>query len=111
MTNPVREYRLFPRNPNSPHWAASLYKGACIVRARSEREARQMAYLAFCIAASRSASRELLWSPWKQANITGIEVLRDCDPSADLELGVVDPPNHNYEVASLNWEQIANRGC
>ncbi len=106
MTSASMEYRLYPINPDSPRWSASTYKGECTVRARLEREARDMADFAFQRPVTRGEVPERRLSPWLLTNVTGIEVRRRAEAGALAELGVINPPGHNGRVSRIDWDRI-----
>lgn len=59
-------WRLSPIDPNSINWKASIYCGDLIIRAPSERRARQIAYLALGIATSRTLGQKIISNPWNR---------------------------------------------
>jgi hypothetical protein len=59
-------WHLLPLDSAADHWRASTYKGAVIVRTRSEAEARSTATATFFRAYERVPGGTLLFSPWAQ---------------------------------------------
>jgi len=80
-------WRLTPRDLDSPLWAASNYHGIAVVRAATEREARQAAMQAF-----GKALANVPWHahPWRQLALVTCEELSntgypETGPTAILE--------------------------
>ena len=63
-----------------------------------------MAEIAFHTAPSTGEDIDPLTAPWQQADMTGIEVLRECEVSTPGELGIINPPDSNEDVRSTNWD-------
>jgi hypothetical protein len=63
-------YRLTPRDVTAPLWAASNYVGPAVIRATTEREARQAAMQGF-----GKALPGMPWhtNPWRQLSLVTCE--------------------------------------
>lgn len=109
MNEPLFEYLLQPKDISSPHFAASTHKASCRVLARDEREAREMAAMAFRIAVKRELGKPLPYSPWKQEDLVAIEVLGECDPGGPCDLGVIDPPYSNHAVSLVHRDAVRSQ--
>mgnify|MGYP002635142954 CR=1 FL=1 len=59
-------WKLTPINLNSIHWTASTHRSEVIIRAVSERRARQIASLAFLIAVRHVPGQEMAINPWNK---------------------------------------------
>lgn len=59
-------WRLAPINPSSPYWKASTYCGQLVIRAPSERRARQIAGLALSIAVEHVPGGQTISNPWNR---------------------------------------------
>lgn len=59
-------WRLSPVDPESLNWKASIYCGELLIRASSERRARQIASLALGIATSRVPGQQTITNPWNR---------------------------------------------
>ncbi len=59
-------WRLNPIDPDSLNWKASIYCGELIIRAPSERRARQIAGLALGIAVRRIPGQRTISNPWNR---------------------------------------------
>lgn len=59
-------WRLNPIDPDSLNWKASIYCGELIIRAPSERRARQIAGLALSIAVRRIPGQRVISNPWNR---------------------------------------------
>ena len=59
-------WRLSPVDPDSLNWKASIYCGQLIIRAPSERRARQIASLALVIAVRRIPGQQTISNPWNR---------------------------------------------
>jgi hypothetical protein len=84
-------YRLVPTDPSDPEWRASAHRGAAVVRARGEDEARALAAAAFRRAVARHEGEVRLGSPWRQPYAVRVEVLDDPCYPADGPAGVLEP--------------------
>ena len=98
-------WKLTPVDPASRNWDASTYCGELIVRADSERRAREIATLTLLIATSRKLGEPLAINPWNR--IVG-EV--QCQRILDAEFpengpeAILYPAIHNRE-----WESVSAR--
>lgn len=59
-------WRLSPIDSNSLNWKASIYCGKLLIRAPSERRARQIATLALGIAVRRISRQQTISNPWNR---------------------------------------------
>ena len=82
-------YRLVPTDPSDPEWRASAHRGAAVVRARGEDEARALAAAAFRRAVARHEGEVRLASPWRQPYAVRVEVVEDPSYPADGREGVL----------------------
>jgi hypothetical protein len=86
-------YRLIPVDLSDAWWQASSHRGVALVRAGSEKRARELALLAFAIAVDTRAGTGLA-SPWLHPDKVRVEVVTDtAHPSAGPE-GVLEPSRH-----------------
>lgn len=60
-------WKLMPLSTDTPDWNLSTHRGEVIVRAKDEREARQLATQQFGIAAKRTLGQSTLLNPWEDA--------------------------------------------
>jgi DNA-binding XRE family transcriptional regulator len=59
-------WQLSPVDPSSLNWKASIYCGDLIIRAASERRAREIAGLALAIAVGRVPGGNTITNPWNR---------------------------------------------
>lgn len=100
-----RVWKLIPVDSTSRNWDASTYRGELIVRADSERRAREIATLTLSIATSRKLGEPLATNPWNR--IVGevkCERILDAEFSEDGPEAILYPAIHNRE-----WESVSGR--
>jgi hypothetical protein len=70
-------YRLAPIDFGDPSWETTAYKGDCIVRAKSEDEARALAEKAFRSSAAEPSLGQLgRPTPWTNPALVRAEILK-----------------------------------
>jgi hypothetical protein len=84
-------YRLTPTDLTSPAWAASNYAGPAVIRAPTEREARQAAVQAF--------GKETLgipWHahPWRHLALVACEELRHAGYPETGRTAILEPAEY-----------------
>lgn len=84
-------WKLSPLDASALDWVASTYCGIAIVRAKSEKEARDCATQRFGIATKRDPnSGDLRLNPWTQAPLVSCEELVDSDFQTTGEAAVLE---------------------
>lgn len=98
-----RIWKLIPVDPASRNWDASTYCGELIIRADSERRAREIATLTLLIATSRKLGEPIATNPWNRivGEVT-CERLLDTDFSENGLEAILYPAIHNRE-----WESVS----
>lgn len=73
----MRKYGLFPNKDQlaNTNWMASNYCGAEFVKAKDEKEARQIASSLHHIASSRMPDGQIPTSPWKNPELVNCYVI------------------------------------
>jgi hypothetical protein len=84
-------WKLTPINLNDRNWAASTHKGEAIVRAESEKHARDLACLAFVIATHRVPGTTVKVIPWRLSELVTCERLEDSEYPEEGPEGVLVP--------------------
>ena len=84
-------YRLVPLEPDDPEWRASAHRGAAVVRARDEDEARRLASRAFARRVARQEGDVVLGSLWRQPYAVRAEPLADAPYPQDGPSAVLEP--------------------
>jgi hypothetical protein len=84
-------YRLVPLEPDDPEWRASAHRGAAVVRARDEDEARRLASRAFRRPVARQEGDIVLGSLWRQPYAVRAETLEDGPYPAEGPAAVLEP--------------------
>jgi hypothetical protein len=81
-------WRLAPLNFDSPLWAASNYRGIAVIRAGTEREARQAAMQAF-----GKAVADIPWymHPWRQLALVACEEVSGVGYPATGSTAILEP--------------------
>ena len=85
-------WRLTPQNLTSPLWAASQHTSIAVIRAATEREARQAAMQAF--------GREvpgIPWhaNPWRQLALVVCEPLREAGDAETGPPAILEPQGYS----------------
>jgi hypothetical protein len=85
-------FRLGPTQEgiDDKNWVASTYKGVCHVGAKDEKEARQLAAMAFGVGTSRTGGK-IPVCPWKQPHLT--ECVEVHSIGAPVPLGMITTPD------------------
>ena len=84
-------YRLTPADPSDPEWRASAHRGAVVIRAGDEDEARDLAAAAFTRTVRRHEGDVRLGSLWRQPYAVRVEALEDPRYPAEGPEGVLEP--------------------
>ena len=85
-------YRLPPIDFDDPNWETSTYKADCIVRAKSEDEARALAEQAFRLSAAEPSLGQLSRpAPWTNPALVRAELLEQSPFPPDGEDEVLVP--------------------
>jgi hypothetical protein len=84
-------YRLVPLEPDDPEWRASAHRGAAVVRARDEDEARRLASRAFARRVARQEGDVVLGSLWRQPYAVKAEPLGDGPYAAEGPAAILEP--------------------
>jgi hypothetical protein len=81
-------WQLTPRDPTVPEWAASNYVGRAVIRAATERDARQAAVQAF-----GKAHAGVPWHahPWRQLALVRCEELPASGYPATGRTAILEP--------------------
>ena len=84
-------WQLIPLDLTSPCWAASQYSGIAIIRAATEREARQAAMQAF----GREVS-DVPWhaNPWRQLTLVSCERLQQSEYPDTGSTAILEPQGY-----------------
>lgn len=91
-------WRLSPIDPDSLNWKASIYCGELIIRAPSERSARQIASMALGIAVSRTLGQQTILNPWNR--IVGEATCERFENSEHEDIGpdaILFPEEYDFE--------------
>jgi hypothetical protein len=70
-------WRLKPIDLSDPNWEASSHKGAVIVRAANEEQARQVADKAFAVKTRFPPGRGASAPPWLRPALVSVEQIED----------------------------------
>jgi hypothetical protein len=84
-------WRLSPIEPADPAWAASAHNGPVVVRAASERAARQLAEQAFGVKTRFAPGSGVKPPPWLRPSLTRAERLDRSPYSVDGPATVLHP--------------------
>ncbi len=89
-------WQLDPIDSTDQNWRASTYSGRVIVRAAAEERAREIATLAFGIAAQHIPGMERPLNPWEYAGLVECQQIeagayQEGGPEAILEPAEYDP--------------------
>ncbi|MEW6331238.1 MAG: hypothetical protein AB1560_07245 [Pseudomonadota bacterium] len=85
-------WKLTPKDINSRDWEASIYRGVVIIRAESERRARQIASNTFGIATEVKLGERIAINPWGQSLHVSAATIFDNKYHDSGNEGVVGPP-------------------
>lgn len=72
-------WKLTPTNVESTDWQGSTYKGPVVVRAESDKEARELAVSRFVIAVRRVPGQNTSMCPWTQEKLVISEQLENSE--------------------------------
>ncbi len=91
-------FKLVPVDPSMPHWRMSTYSGVVLIRAESDERARDIAALAFSIAACVVPGHENAYLPWRHPELVVCHVVADTKYSdvGDEEILVPEVPAYEY---------------
>ena len=68
-------WELRPVDLTDPNWEASTYRGKAVVRARSERLARETAERAFGVKTRFAPKKGAIAPPWKRPDLVATELV------------------------------------
>lgn len=101
--NPAEEHiamkiwELRPIDPSHRNWRASTYKGSVIIRAPDEERARWIAKLALDIATEGKLGEDVVFSPWGDDTVVGIQERTDSGYPDNGPEAILDPPEYDHE--------------
>lgn len=72
-------WKLTPLSTDSLHWDLSTHRGEAIVRAKNEREARQLATERFAVAVKRKVGHTTPLNPWEDTALVSCEAIQTND--------------------------------
>ena len=84
-------YRLVPLEPDDPEWRANAHRGAAVVRAPDEDEARRLASRTFRRPVARQDGDVVLGSLWRQPYAVKAEPLDDGPYPDEGPAAVLEP--------------------
>lgn len=87
-------WKLTPRDLAHPSWQASTHKDVAIVRASSERDAREIAVAAFWIAVEGVPVAGKIYPPWRHEDLVDCEQVLDSEFSEDGDAAVLVPEHY-----------------
>jgi hypothetical protein len=70
-------WHLSPVNLDDPSWEASSHRGAAVIRAENENEAREIAQEAFGVKTGFRPRRRIIAPPWKSTELVHAEHVSD----------------------------------
>ncbi len=73
----MRIWRLSPVDPSDRNWQASAHRGVTIVRAETEKEARNLAQQAFGVKTRFAPKTGIIAPPWQRSELVAAEILID----------------------------------
>ena len=84
-------WKLTPIDLDDSNWEASSFRGAAVVRARTEAAARRAAAAAFDVSTRFPAGRGVRFPPWGSPELVKAERLEDPRYEAKGPTEVLDP--------------------
>jgi len=90
-------YELVPIDPDDRSWKRSTYCGRVIIRARDEARARQIAKLAFDIAALPVSGENLPHCPWHYENMARCCRLEESRYAENGPEAILEPAEYDQE--------------
>jgi hypothetical protein len=88
-------WKLAPIDLTHRNWTASTHRGEAIVRAASEKVARDLAVAAFAIAVPRVPGADIVHTPWRHADLVSCRQIEDPRFPEDGPDGVLDPEHYD----------------
>lgn len=76
-------WHLSPVNLDDPSWQASSHRGAAVIRAENENEAREIAQEAFGVKTGFRPQRHIIAPPWKSTEL--VHAVHVSDPRFEEE--------------------------
>ena len=91
-------WKLVPINQTDPNWEASTHKGSVIVRAATEKAARERAQLAFTIATQVRPGEATKITPWKYGDLVDGHTITDSRYPEDGPEEILEPEHGESEI-------------
>lgn len=90
-------WKLNPINSSSRFWRASTHKGEAIIRAATERRARDIANSRFLKAHERRPGEDIIFSPWGNTDEVACERATGGEFADDGEEAILSPAYYDAE--------------
>lgn len=84
-------WKLSPVDLKDPNWEASSHRGAAIVRARDQEEARRTAAKAFDVKVGFKPGQGVKAPPWRRPDLVRVEPIEDARFDPEGPADVLDP--------------------
>ena len=93
----MKIWELQPIDLSHHNWRASTYSGSVIIRAPDKERARRIAMLAFGIATERKLGEEVVFSPWGDDTVVGIQEKTGSGYPDNGPEAILDPAEYDHE--------------
>ncbi len=90
-------WELTPINSTDPNWRASRYNGPVVIRAPSEKRAREIAVRTFQRPVKREPGETVPNCPWDYEGLVRCRQLEESDHSEDGPEAILDPAEYGRE--------------
>ncbi len=90
-------WKLVPVDPSQPHWETSMYRGVVVIRADSERQARDIAAMALEKTVAVVPGHGTVYMPWRHADLVACHETKDLQYPLEGDDKILVPEVPAYE--------------